>query len=27
LIYDFEKTVNDFGENGRTSISNSLINW
>ena len=27
LIYDFEKTVNDFGENGRTSISDSLINW
>ena len=25
LIYDFEKTINDFGENGRVSISDSLI--
>ena len=25
LIYDFEKTINDFEENGRISISNSLI--
>lgn len=25
LIYDFEKTINDFGENGRISISDSLI--
>ena len=25
LIYDFEKTENDFGENGRTSISDMLI--
>ena len=23
----FGKSGNDFGENGRTSISNSLINW
>lgn len=25
LIYDFEKTENDFGENGRISISDMLI--
>lgn len=25
LIYDFEKTMNDFGENGRVSISDSLV--
>lgn len=25
LIYDFEKTINDFGKNGRISISDSLI--
>ena len=25
LIYDFEKTMNDFGENGRASISDSLV--
>ena len=25
LIYDFEKTINDFGENGRVSISDLLI--
>ena len=25
LIYDFEKTINDFGENGSISISDSLI--
>lgn len=25
LIYDFEKTTNDFGENGRVSISDSLV--
>ncbi len=25
LIYDFEKTINDFGENGRISIFDALI--
>ena len=25
LIYDFEKTMNDFGENGRASISDFLL--
>ena len=25
LIYDFEKTENDFGEKGRTLISDKLI--
>ena len=25
LIYDFEKTMNDFGENGRASISDLLL--
>ena len=25
LIYDFEKTINDFGEKGRVSVSDSLI--
>ncbi len=25
MIYDFEKTENDFGEMGRTSISDTLM--